>query len=406
MNAVGIVVEYNPFHNGHGFHLQETKNKTNADVIIAVMSGSFLQRGEPALLPKWTRTKMALMAGVDIVLELPYAFCTQNADTFASGAVQILTAAGCTSLCFGSENGNIDHFHATYQFLKEHQDDYQQKIKHHIKNGVSYPRAQSLAFLDLNPSNLIVDLSKPNNILGYQYLKAVKQQNPSMEIYTISRTNNYHDEQLGLGSIASATSIRKALFSEGARIENIQSYVPSTTYKLLVDYYDQYHQFQQWENYWQLLRYKLLSSSPSELRNIYDMVEGLENRLIRVALEANSFFEFMTRLKTKRYTWTRLQRMCVHILTNTSYEEMKKRMKMASYIRLLGMNERGRSYLNKWKSHSSLPIVSKVASFKNSDIELDIQASRIYALGATKHKQQELLQMEYTQPPIYLSDYE
>lgn len=404
MKAVGIVVEYNPFHNGHAFHLEKTREASNADVVIAVMSGQFLQRGEPALLPKWYRAHMALLAGVDIVLELPYQFATQKADTFAYGALSILGEIGCASVCFGSESGRIEDFHTTLRYLEKNKEAYDQKIKFFIAKGMSYPSALSSAFLELQKTEKMVDLSRPNNILGYQYVKAIHDLKLNMEAITITRTSaDYHDQEFTSESIASATSIRKALFAEDGRIEKVNSYVPLTTLELLQEYLTKYKQFHQWENYWPYLRFRLLQAAPSELRNIYEVEEGLENRVMEAALAAESFQDFMTRIKTKRYTWTRLQRMCTHILTNTSTEDMRERMTKATYIRLLGMNEKGRAYLNKWKGNASIPLISKLSSFQKEDISLDVRASKIYALGASGTASKQLLEMEYNQPPIYLN---
>lgn len=405
MKAVGIVVEYNPFHNGHAFHLAQTREKAQADIVVAVMSGQFLQRGEPALLPKWYRSKMAILAGVDIVIELPYQFATQKADTFAYGAISILGSMGCESVCFGSESGNIDDFLATHLFIEQHKEEYNKKIQLHMAKGVNYPTALSSAFIELNPTNSIVDLSKPNNILGYQYVKAIRDLNLPMNALTITRTNaDYHDEHFTSESIASATSIRKALFSKDGTLKDVYPYVPVTTATLLQEYLFQYRQFHQWENYWPYLRFRLLQSSQAELCQIYEVEEGLENRVLRAAFNSNSFQEFMTTIKTKRYTWTRLQRMCVHILTNTTEHEMKKKMDKATYLRLLGMNDRGREYLNKWKSQAPIPLVSKLSAYPYEDISLDIRASHVYALGATDQMRQKLLQMEYEQPPIYIKE--
>lgn len=405
MNAVGIVVEYNPFHNGHAYHLQKTKEISEADVVIAVMSGPFLQRGEPALLPKWTRAKMALLAGVDLVLELPYPFATQKADVFARGAVALLGAIGCKKICFGSESGTIENFLSTLSFLEKNDELYQKKIKSFIEEGVSYPTAASSAFLALEPPMEIIDLSKPNNILGFQYVKAIFDLKLPMEPLTISRTTaDYHDQHFSSESIASATSIRKAIFSPESRFEEILPYVPKTTADLLFEHQEKFGKFFRWEDYWPLLKFRILHATPEELSRIYEVEEGLENRIGRAALQSESFQEFMTRVKTKRYTWTRLQRMCTHILTNTTSAEMEIRMTSPAYLRLLGMTKAGRRYLNQWKSEGALPLVSKLSSYKSADIEQDIRAARIYSLGAPLDKQQQFLEMEYAQPPIYLEE--
>ncbi|WP_066289451.1 nucleotidyltransferase [Bacillus sp. FJAT-29937] len=403
MNAVGVVVEYNPFHNGHAFHLQEAKKSADAEIVIAVMSGNFLQRGEPALVSKWKRTEMALKAGADIVFELPYAFATQQANSFASGAVSILDAAGCDSLCFGSESGDIESFYRAISYIETNNEHYQRQVKSYLELGNSYPKASSLAFHDLNREKDLLDLSKPNNILGFQYIKAIQKQDASIQPLTVSRKSaDYHDAHFASETIASATSIRKALFSEEGNIADLKQYMPETTYQALLNYRQEFGLFHQWETYWPYLRYRILHSTSKELSFIYDVEEGLENRLAAAALVSNSFDEFMKKIKTKRYTWTRLQRACVHILTNTRKNEMDKHEEKAAYLRLLGMTSNGRVYLNKNKSQLQLPLISKLSSVQGELLALDIKASRIYSMGAIGSAQQRLLELEFKQPPIFL----
>ncbi len=405
MRAVGLIVEYNPFHNGHAYHLQTSKEAAEADVVIAVMSGNFLQRGEPALVSKWQRTKMALQNGVDIVFELPYRFATQKAETFANGAVSILDAVGCDSLCFGSESGDLSTFLQTIDYLEVQQRTFNENIKHYIDTGVSYPKALSLAFQQLPDADKYLDIAKPNNILGLEYIKALKQQKSTVSPMTIPRKNaDYHDEHFASATIASATSIRKAIFTENDRQTEIDQYVPEQTKLLLKDYLQQYQVFHQWENYWNYLQFRLIHSSSDELKEIYEMEEGLENRLLASALSTNNFHEFMQQIKTKRYTWTRLQRLCVHILTNTKKEEMMRHSEKASYLRLLGMTTMGREYLNKKKSNLSLPLISKLSSFKEKEINLDIKAARVYSLGVPSHLKYKMLRQEFEQPPIYIKE--
>ncbi|MBT2694702.1 nucleotidyltransferase [Bacillus sp. ISL-55] len=403
MKAVGVVVEYNPFHNGHLFHLQQAKKQSGADISIAAMSGNFLQRGEPALVSKWARTKMALEAGADIVFELPYRFATQHAETFAEGAVSILSAAGCDTLCFGSESGDLDAFNKTITFLEENNEKFQERIRFYTGEGFSYPKSISLSFQSLAPDESFIDISRPNNILGLHYIQAIIRQKSSMKAKTITRKNaGYHDEHFASATIASATSIRKALFGAAGEIDNIKQYVPESTYEQLINYRDQYGGFHSWENYWPLLKYKLLQSNPSEIGGFYEVEEGLENRLLAAAASSESFQQFMEYIKTKRYTWTRLQRVCLHILTNTRKDTMKTNQKTANYLRLLGATEKGRSYLNTMKKDFSLPLVSKLSGFTDPDIELDIKASKIFALGLSGQGQEQLLSEEFGRPPIML----
>ncbi|MEH7382409.1 nucleotidyltransferase [Bacillus sp. JJ1533] len=403
MKAVGVIVEYNPFHNGHKYHLDETIRKTNAECIIAVMSGNFLQRGEPALVSKWTRTKMALEAGIDIVIELPYAFATQKAQIFANGAISLLSALHCKEVCFGSENGTIHDFEATVEFMKKNQQTYDYNTRQYVKEGYSYPKAASLAYSSLANYKTYVDLSKPNNILGYHYVKAIHDQNSSIKAETIMRTSaDYHDETFSHDSIASATSIRKSLFSAEKKIDEIKNFLPDSTAEWLSFYYEENRLFHRWEDYFTLLKYKLLTSTSSELANIYEAEEGIENRLLTYISEAISFQDFMEKIKTKRYTWTRLQRLCVHILTNTTKEQLKpiNENPIATYIRLLGMSQKGQRYLNNIKKDVQLPILSKAAGFSDELFLLDWKAAQTYlAIFPEPHRSQ-LLRQEYATPPI------
>jgi predicted nucleotidyltransferase len=404
MKATGVVVEYNPFHNGHLHHLTETKKTAGADLVIACMSGHFLQRGEPALVSKWARTKMALAAGVDIVIELPYAFATQHAETFAKGSISLLREIGCESFCFGSEDGGISAFEETVHLIQSNHIAYNASVKSYMKAGLSYPSALSKAFKDLEGTGKLIDLGKPNNILGYHYIKARNTAAPELKAFTITRESaGYHDEHFASPSIASATSIRMNLFDPEQEESVINRYIPSATHEILEHYKKEFGGYHRWENYWPLLQYKIMSSSPSQLREIYEIEEGIENRIIESAKAALSFEDFMNRVKSKRYTWTRLQRMALHILTNTTKSEMNERHAAPSYIRLLGMNQTGQEYLNKSKKSLNLPLVSKLSSADKNDILLDRKAADIYSLGLSSNEaKRKLFHQEWSQPPIMM----
>lgn len=402
MRSVGLIVEYNPFHNGHLYHLQRAAQQTGAEVVIAVMSGHFLQRGEPALTSKWSRTKMALLAGVDLVVELPYAFSVQKAETFAFGAISILDALKSDSFCFGSESGKVEEFLRTYETITKHKQVYDAAIRTAIKKGMSYPAALSQAFLSLGQTEQLADLSQPNNILGYHYIEAAMQINSSMKAVTIERKNaGYHDEALTTEQIASATAIRKALVETG-ELTSIINYVPATTYEELHHYLDTYKQYSNWEHYWPFLQYRLLHMTEEEAAAICEVEEGIEYRLIKIAAEANSFQSFMRKLKTKRYTWTRLQRMCVHILTNTTKTAMAEHAKEIKYLRLLGMSQKGRAYLQQVKKKLNIPLISKLSAFPKEKISLDIHASSMFAQGYPEPARTRLRRLEYEQPPLFV----
>ncbi|WP_071459339.1 nucleotidyltransferase [Bacillus massilinigeriensis] len=400
MEAVGVIVEYNPFHNGHRFHLAEARKNTGADVVIAVMSGNFLQRGEPALCDKWTRAQMALLGGADIVFELPFHFAVQQADIFAKGAVSLLGAAQCKYLCFGSESGDTAAFGRTLEFLNSQKESYQKKIKSHVTNGVSYPKAAALAFQECHPNDGLVDLSLPNNILGFQYMRAIEELGVDLIPYTITRKNaGYHDEHFSSDSIASATSIRKAIFSGGEGTD-ISPYIPEYSSRLLKEYQHLYGKLHTWELYWPFLQYRLIESTDNELRSIYGMDEGLESRFRKYVLRSDSFSSFMTEVKTKRYTWTRLQRVCTHLLLNSLRDKVIQASRKADYLRLLGFTKKGRTYLQHYKKNLGLPLFTKASSAKNGELDNDIKAARIYAMGISGSAKKKLMEKEFIQSPF------
>ena len=397
MKACGIVVEYNPFHNGHHYHATLAKKQTGSDVVIAVMSGNFVQRGEPAICSKWERTQMALENGCDLVVELPYAFATQKAETFAYGAVSILDALKCDTLVFGSENGETKPFFDTIDALEQHREQIDAIITSYIKKGNTYALAyqQSIKALSIN---LPIDLSLPNNILGLEYIKAAKKIKSSMRLETIKRIHaGYHDEQLNDTTIASATAIRKLIATEYPLLNKV---MPSGNIELIRQFEENYGILPTWENYYPFLKYKILSSTPEQLKEIYEVEEGIEYRLIEKMRISSSFEEFIQLVKTKRYTQVKLQRMCVHILLHTKKEILKQ--VEPSYIRLLGMTSTGRAYLNETKKQLKLPLIAKISASDDPMLQLDIKASTIYSLGLSKNQNQ-FTKKEYAQAPIQIN---
>ncbi|HET7580931.1 MAG TPA: nucleotidyltransferase [Bacillales bacterium] len=404
MTSVGLIVEYNPFHNGHYYHMQESIRQTGADIAVAVMSGYFLQRGEPALVSKWLRTRMALDGGADLVVELPYAFSTGKAEVFANGAVSLLTELKVDKVCFGSEEGTIEPFEQTIRFLEQNHEPYQNRLRRNLSEGYSYPKAAALAFQSFGANEKIADLSRPNNILGFHYVKAIHDQHSRLKAATIARTGaNYHDPDLGEQEIASATGIRNTIVSCGEPLEKIRRVVPDITYQLLSVASDNQGSFHSWEKLFPYLKYRLLTSTAEELARIYEAEEGLEHRLLQHIQQADSFAAFMDQIKTKRYTWTRLQRLCVHILTNTKKAEMAPILEKprATYIRLLGMSEKGQAYLNDIKKDLTLPLVPTLSQHQDPLLELDERAANCYALGYPAAMRIDKLREEYATPPIH-----
>ncbi|PDZ57111.1 hypothetical protein CON15_13335 [Bacillus cereus] len=398
-----MVVEYNPFHNGHLYHVQQTKKLTQSDIIIAVMSGPFLQRGEPALISKWYRTKMALVNGVDLVVELPYVFATQKAETFANGAISILNALRVSEICFGSEDGQIENFYNTISVQKNEDETFNCLVKQFMDAGNSYAKATSDAFSHILTSEKNIDMSQPNNILGFQYMKAILSQNSSIQAQTIKRfASHYHDETFNDQHIASATSIRKQLFSEEGSFTTIEPFLPQATTSLLANYKQNYGILHNWEQYFSFFKYRLMTMSPGDLRHIYEIEEGLEHRILSKIQNSSSFYSFMEALKTKRYTWTRLQRACTHILTNTTKEEIRSANieQHAPYIRLLGMSQKGQTYLSKNKKKIELPILTHTKTFDHAALDIEKKANSVYFSIMHEPLRTQLLKQDITHHPV------
>ncbi len=396
MKACGLIVEYNPFHNGHIYHLEESRSVTQADCLIAVMSGSFLQRGEPAITDKFSRARAALKSGVDIVLELPYAYSVQSSTLFSHGAIKVLNALKIDSLCFGSESGSIKSFINNFHILNNNKIKFDSILKRELAKGYSYPLANNLAYQDIG---FDLDVLEPNNILGFNYVKEVLLNALPIELHTIKRTNNaYHDVKLS-SKISSATSIRKEIITNGMT-QTVKSSLPNETIHEFNVYKQLANTYHIWENYFDLLQYKVLSSSRSDLSKIALVDEGLHNRIKDTAQVAESFNHWMRLVKTKRYTWVKIQRIFTHILTSTTQYELDNYHKNFNQIRLLGMTKQGQTYLNKIKGELEVNISSSLKSFGKDS--LDSKVSDIYYSAVSPKYRNNLIKQEYA-PPIIIN---
>lgn len=401
MKAVGIVVEYNPLHNGHLHHIHQAKMISNADIVIAVMSGHFLQRGEPAIVDKWYRAEMALTEGVDIVIELPYVFSTAQASDFAKGAISLLSAIGCESFAFGSENGSITPFLNTYHLINNNRVEYNSLIRQALQTGISYPKALHFAYEQLQQKepNSYVDLAQPNNILGFHYIEAAQSLQNTIKPFTIARIGaGYHDDIDASKAIASATGIRKAIFEQND-LQAAQCYLPNTSYQLLKQWQENFGTFGSWEAFWPLLQFSILRYTPEQLTQYAEVTEGIEFALIKAAKASNNFKEFMLKIKSKRYTWTRLQRILTHIYTGFTKDQLQSSTS-PSLIRLLGMTKEGQRYLSMYKKEFTLPLISRVGAIDNPILQIDVHATDMYTLGIGLHSQTAAFNKDYQRPPI------
>lgn len=372
MKATGIVVEYNPFHNGHKYHLQKTKELNPNNIIIAVMSGDFVQRGEPSIIDRWTKTKMALANGVDLVIELPVFYSSQSAEIFTKGAVGILEELKCESMVFGSESGKINEL-KRISTLQE-SEEFKIKLKERLKSGDSYPTAHSSTMKEiLGKSEL-----NSNDILGLEYIKAIRYWKSSIIPMTLKREKvGYHDTNI-VGDFASATKIREHL----KKNEEISSIVTQESFNTLKEYSN----FTYMENFYPFIRYELIKNS-NNLSDIQDMEIGFENRLLENAIKSINYDEFFKSISNRRYTTGRVQRVLTHTLlalTTNITEEVKKSI---PYVRVLGFNSKGREYLSYLKKFDNSKIITSYKKMNEnfspevcSLIEFNERSSQIYRL--------------------------
>lgn len=396
MKACGIVAEYNPFHNGHAYQLEEARKQTGADVIIVVMSGNFLQRGEPAIIDKWSRAELALKAGADLVVELPVDFSVQPADFFAEGAVAILNALGCDVISFGSELGNSEAFKQAAEDYLENEQTINETFKSQMKQSEHYAKNFSRVLKGLY-KDFPVDLSQPNNVLGFSYAKEITRNQYPMHLHTVKRLHSdYHEDSLNPSlAIGSATAIRKVLNNHSQDWSRVKSYVPEETYAML-----QSEKLVTWDDLFPYLRYQITLQSVPDLRAIYLMEEGLQYRIKDKIEEAASMTEFLERLKTKQLTWTRLQRICYHILMNNKKADMKFRQQKISTVRLLGFNSNGQKYMNENKDKFGVTIVSNIRKKQADMFYEDIRAGLVYRLASVN----EIKHQDYYRKPVKLID--
>lgn len=333
MKAIGVIVEYNPFHNGHKYHLKKAREVTGADVVIAVMSGDFTQRGEVACFSRWKRTEMALENGIDMVVELPAFYSSQSAEIFAEGAVKILSQLDVDAIVFGSESSDIKNLEKIA--VLEESIDFKKNLEWELKNGLSYPSAYSAA-LQKSGANFTI---KSNDILGIEYLKAIKKTGKEIQAIPIQRIGaGYHDIH-AQGEIASATGIRR-MFRENEKLEKFipeESKIHMSGEKMAL-----------LEEYYPLIRYEIINNF-EKIGKIQDVAEGFENRIFELAMKYKDFNEFFSEMITKRYTIGRLQRILIHILIGLTSELTADARKNLPYVRILGFNGKGRMYLKKLK---------------------------------------------------------
>ena len=338
---IGIICEYNPFHNGHIYHINEIKKLYPDSTIILVMSGDITERGDISIINKWDKTSIALNYNIDLVIELPFIYACNSSELFAKGAMKILNEFKVNKLIFGSELNDID----TLKLLANTQisNNYNDLVKNYLKKGMNYPTSCGRALFDLTD----IFINTPNDILGLSYIKEIIINNYNIEPICIKRTNDYNSINLD-NNISSATSIRNALKNN----LNINKYVTEITLKYInnIKYLDDYYKY---------IKYKIISHN---IDNIYGMNNHIKSRIYKYINSSNNIDELINNIKSKNYTYIRIKRLLIYILfdiTNDNLDNFK------NYIRILGFNNKGKNYLNKVKKDINLPIITNYSNGKN-----------------------------------------
>lgn len=447
MNITGLIVEYNPFHNGHIYHLQKSLEKTNADASIAVMSGNFIQRGEPALFDKFSRAKAAVESGVDLVVELPSIYASQSAELFAKGSVSLLNSLGCVnSICFGSEEGNIDALYLIASILCLEPQEFKEKLSSYLGEGMLFPTARNKALfdyinspdflfgdnfndIDLSEERLNDILSSSNNILGIEYIKQLISLKSDIKPFTIGRIHSEYNSEEISGNINSATAVRKKLYEIISSKENnssdideliksiqtstdITNSIPESTLNMITSNIEKGFLPMYPEYFFETLISTIIRDKKN-LESYFDISEGIENKIFKAALVAKDYNELLNLVKSKRYTMTRIKRCLNNILLGITKDdiELAKGINTIPYVRILAFNSKGREIIREIKKSSEIKIINKFSEVehfmddKNFKflIENDIKCTDIYNTIYYK-KNRPLLKgsMDYFIKPIYI----
>lgn len=389
--VLGIVAEYNPFHNGHLYHLEQAKKITGSNYIVAIISGNFTQRGSTSLFYKWSKAKTALQCGVDLVIELPVLYSISSAENFADGAIKILDSLKVLDyIAFGAETANVDILNSIADVLLREPKEYKNLLSQELQKGISFPQARQNALVAyLNDSRKYATvLSSPNNILGVEYLKALKKYRSKISPIAIERYEAGYNDLGYTANIASATAIRNMVKNNGFEI--LKNLMPAPSYATLMESIKNGHLVPDLSVFEKQIIYNLRRMSTSQIAQLPDVSEGLEFSLKNTANSCSNLVDFLNIIKSKRYTSTRIQRILLYSLLGITKKDMDLSKKVQPYVRVLGFNERGKFLLSEIaKANPKLEIVTSVKKFYDATsnknlkamIDKDIEATNVYTIG-------------------------
>lgn len=359
MRVIGIVCEYNPMHLGHLYQIREIKKRYPDSIIVIVTSSCFTQRGDIFIINKWDKCKVALDNYVDLVVELPFVYATQSADIFAKGAISLLYKLGIDTLVFGSESDDVDGFKRIVE-TQLYDKEYDNLVKSYLDTGINYPTAMSLALKDI----LGYTVSEPNDILAISYIKEILRNNYNIDVVSIKRTNSYHSENVGDNNIVNASLIRKLHNDK----EDISKYLVCNSYSYL-------YKDVSICNCFPYLKYQIMNQDISKFQTVD---EGIDNKIKKEIIDCDSYEDLIFRVKSKRYTYNKISRMFVHILTNFTKEEALNID--IDYIRLLGFSKDGQKHLNSIKKDIDIPIITNYKKNISNVLDIEYRITCIYGL--------------------------
>ena len=388
--VLGVIAEYNPFHNGHLYHLLKSKDEAKADYTVAVIGGNFTQRGEVSLVDKWTKAEMAIANGVDLVIELPTIYSTSSAENFADGAIKILNSLKIVdTLSFGTETEDLNKLNIIANVLHSEPKEFKVILENELKKGISFPKAREEALVKyLNDKSYLSLLSSPNNILGIEYLKALKKYKSKIKPISIKRKDAGHLTMEYTGEVTSATAIRNLV--KNNNFKKIKNFLTPPSYTILMDEIKNGHFVKDISLFENIIIYNLRNMSTEEIANLPDVNEGLENLIKNAANSCNSLAELISMVKSKRYTETRIRRILLYSLLKITKKNMLASKKCTPYIRVLGFNDKGKKLISQIsKANPKLSIITSVKKFMNSNtnrnlqnmLNTDIFATNVYTIG-------------------------
>ncbi len=382
MRICAIIAEYNPFHAGHAYHIQKTREISGCDHVVCLLSGAFVQRGEPAIFDKWHRAQAAVACGADLVLELPSIYALRSAEGFACGSVRILQDLNIDVLSFGSETDDIHQLKALSEVLLEEPQQYRALLKTNLDQGISYPASRSKALENyLSDPKISMLLTGSNAILGLEYLKALSRLNSEITPTVIRRTGDeYNDQTLSL-SLSSATAIRKHIFKKGLD-DAVLANVPKPAYDIYADLLDSGFMPVSPQDFFKEIIYAIRRMTAAEIAKTPDVSEGLENRIKAASNTAKDYHDLVKKIKTKRYTQTRIQRILAYILLGISRELTEYADHHdPTHIKVLAYHTKADHLMSHFAKNTKINLFHSAAGLENDPfVSLDIRAGDIYAL--------------------------